>query len=343
MSDGDRRPASNRPGPASREWREQIDPRWTMAAGLMRSMERSGLSRSGVLATFVDVGIQVESAVRNTCQRDADASVVPHVHAGGEGPPIVFVNGWSASGLVWPSAVIAGLERDHLVLRIDNRGTGWSHRMPRPFTIPDMADDVVRVLDERGLERAVVVGLSMGGMVSQELALRHPRRVAHLVLLGTRPPNPAYVPPAADVTARLMSPPPPGLRLSEFMRQRWVGVTGPGFVHEHAEAIKEMVGAIVARPTHRSAVLDQARAIGAWHGGHRLRQLDVPTVVMHGEVDPLIPVVNAMRLAQLIPGARYRELPGVGHLVPYEAPQATLDVVRAAARTGFARATDARR
>lgn len=324
-------------GGAGREWREQIDPRWTMAAGLLRSMEKSGLSRSGVLATTLDVGIQVESAARRIggwCSR-SDTQQLPHVHAGGHGPPIVFVNGWSASGLVWPQAVIEDLERDHTVLRIDNRGTGWSRRMATPFTIRDMADDVVATLDERGHRRAVVVGLSMGGMISQEVALRHPDRVAHLVLLGTRPPNPAYIPPAADVTARMMSPPPAAQSLDEFFLQRWAGVTGPGFPTLHPEAVREMVRAIVARPTERAAVLDQARAIAAWHGAHRLRHLDVPTSILHGDDDPLIPVVNAMRLARLIPEARYHELPGVGHLVPYEAPAATVEVVRAAAAQAF--------
>ena len=78
-----------------------------------------------------------------------------------------------------------------------------------------------------------------------------------------------------------------------------------------------MARSIARRPTPRVAVLDQARAIAAWHGAHRLRRLDVPVTVVHGE-DPLVPVRNGMRLAQLIPGARYVE-PRVGHLVPYEA------------------------
>ena len=81
-----------------------------------------------------------------------------------------------------------------------------------------------------------------------------------------------------------------------------------------------MAPAIARRPTPRFAVLDQARAIAAWHGAHRLRRLTAPTTVVHGAEDPLIPVRNGMRIAQLIPGARYVELPGVGHLVPYEAP-----------------------
>ena len=75
-------------------------------------------------------------------------------------------------------------------------------------------------------------------------------------------------------------------------------------------------------------MLDQARAISAWHGAHRLRRVTVPITVVHGSEDPLIPVHNGMRIAQLVPGARYVELPGVGHLVPYEAPEAVERIVR---------------
>ena len=85
--------------------------------------------------------------------------------------------------------------------------------------------------------------------------------------------------------------------------------------------------AAARRPTPRFAVLDQARAIAAWSRAGRLRRLDVPTTVVHGTEDPLIPVRNGMRLVQLIPAARYVELPGVGHLLPYEAPDAVLDVI----------------
>jgi pimeloyl-ACP methyl ester carboxylesterase len=244
----------------------------------------------------------------------------------------VLVNGWTASGLVWPARLVRTLARSFHVLRIDNRGTGWSRHLRHPFTIGDLADDVRRVIDDRGLDRPVVVGISMGGMITQELALRAPDRVAHAVLLGTRPPAPEHTNPPAFVTARLMSPPQPGQPLGEFMRQRWEAVTGPGFHARQPRAMGEMVRTIVQRPTPRGAVLDQARAIAGWSGAGRLRRLEVPVTVVHGSDDPLIPVRNGMRLAQLIPDARYVELPGVGHLVPHEAPDTVARLVSDIAR-----------
>ncbi len=116
--------------------------------------------------------------------------------------------------------------------------------------------------------------------------------------------------------------------LRRFLREGWATVTGPGFAAAHPERIDEMAAAIARRPTPRFAVLDQARAIAAWAGADRLRRLAVPTTVVHGSDDPLIPVRNGMRIAQLVPGARYVELPHVGHLVPYEAPDAVEEIIR---------------
>jgi pimeloyl-ACP methyl ester carboxylesterase len=166
----------------------------------------------------------------------------------------------------------------------------------------------------------------MGGMIAQELALRSPGHVGRLVLLATRPPTPEYSPPASSVTAQLLGP-AEGQDLAAFLRQHWAAIAGPGFDAAHPELVDDMVRGVVARPTPRFAVLDQARAIAGWHGAGRLRRLAVDTTVVHGSDDPLIPVRNGMRLAQLIPGARYVELEGVGHLVPYEATDRVAELI----------------
>jgi pimeloyl-ACP methyl ester carboxylesterase len=243
----------------------------------------------------------------------------------GDRPVVVLLNGWTASGLVWPRALVEALSRDHDVLRIDNRGTGWSRTAPAPFTLADLADDVAAVLDATGASRATVAGLSMGGMIAQELALRHPARVERLALLGTRPPAPAAITPAPSVLDGVLAAPSPGSSLRQFVAHAWSGIAGAEFAE--AGAFDELVDAVLERPTPRAGVLAQARAIGSWYGAARLRDLDVPTVVVHGSDDRLVPVGNGMRLAQLVPGARYVELPGVGHLVPFEAPDAVAGVL----------------
>ena len=295
------------------------------------SFDVVALMRHPAVVAALDSGIRTEAIARQwrrvwMGRRPGEEATI-HFHEGGAGPAVVLLNGWTASGLVWPRRLVDRLERSHRVVRIDNRGSGWSRHAPRPYTVADLARDSRRIIDDLGLVRPTVVGLSMGGMIAQELALRWPDRVGRLVLLGTRPPNPEDTPGPPALSASLLASPPPGVSLRTFLGERWSTVAAPGFGEAHAELVDEMAEAIARRPTPRFAVLDQARAIAACCGAHRLRQLRVPTTVVHGTEDPLLPVRNGMRLAQLIPGARYVELTDVGHLVPYEAPDAVARLI----------------
>ena len=255
--------------------------RWAAASGI----DVMSLARNPAVAATLEAGIRAEQCARALRNDAACRPTQPiHHHDGGAsgGPAILFLNGWTASGLVWPRDLIVALERDHRVIRIDNRGSGWSRHAPRPYTIGDLAADVRRIIDDLGLGAATVVGLSMGGMIAQQLALHWPDRVGHLVLLATRPPSPEDSLPPAAVTASLLASPPKGVPLRRFLRDGWATVTGPGFAVTHPERIDEMAASIARRPTPRFAVLDQARPIAAWAGAERLRELAVPTTVVHG-------------------------------------------------------------
>ncbi len=165
-------------------------------------------------------------------------------------------------------------------------------------------------------------------MIAQELAIRHPDMVERLVLCGTRPPAPAGFAPARSVLDAMTSRPRSREDIGAFFERTWGAVVGGDFPQRHPEAMRELIERLGERPTPRSGVINQLRAIASWSGVPRLRRITAPTVVLHGADDPLIPVGNGMRLAQLIAGARYVELPGVGHIVPFEAPAALLTAIR---------------
>jgi 3-oxoadipate enol-lactonase len=299
-----------------------------VTAASLSAVER--FSASSWYGPAIEGGIVLEASVRSVLAARpftrASRSQSANWHEGGNGPLLVLLNGWTASGLAWPRALVHVLERSHRVIRIDNRGTGWSREMPSPFRIADLADDAAAVIKGLGSESATVVGLSMGGMIAQELALRHPSRVARLIILASRPPAPRHIAMDVHLAARLMGrlPPEP---LPDVLRRIWGECCGPGFAAEHPEALDEMVEQILIRPTPRVFLMAQARAIAGWAGAERLKSLAVPTTIVHGEEDRLMPVGNGIRLAQLIPGARYVELGGVGHLVPLEAPVMIEDLV----------------
>jgi 3-oxoadipate enol-lactonase len=262
---------------------------------------------------------------------DAGREPVVFWHEAGVGPPLLLLNGWTASGLIWPRDWRCRLERRFRVVRVDNRGTGWSRTAPAPFTIADMARDAADVLATLGLDRATVAGFSMGGMVAQELAIRRPDLVERLVLVATRPPAPAHVSPAPDVLERqlgnLLESPDPAEPLEEFYRRRWLPHCSAEFLARRPECFEELLSQIIERPPPRRAVVNQVRAIAAWSGAHRLRGLRMPTTIAHGDADQLMPVGNGRRLSRLIAGARYVELPGVGHLVPLECPDILAEVI----------------
>jgi pimeloyl-ACP methyl ester carboxylesterase len=248
-------------------------------------------------------------------------------HESGRGPALLLLNGFTASGLVWPERWLHRLEDRYRVIRVDNRGTGWSRSAPAPFTIANMADDARDVLKACEVDRAVVLGLSMGGMIAQELAIRHADIVDKLVLVATRPPTPAQIAPGLDASLHLLKQPPSTVQLHDFLTDTWARMAGERFASDHTDAIAEIVEQIIRRVTPRSGVMSQVRAMYAWHGAHRLHRITVDTTVVHGDRDPLVPVGNGMRLARLIPGTTYLELSGVGHLVAHENGDALLQLL----------------
>ena len=269
---------------------------------------------------------RIESPAR-LAERERERVAV-NWHEGGAGPVLVLLNGWTASGLVWPTSWIAALEQQFRVIRIDNRGTGWSRSAPAPYTITTLANDVAAVLRACGAHEATVLGVSMGGMIAQELALRHPDHVSRLILVATAPPVPAQIAPDPTPYLASLARPRSGQQLEAYMRTLWSGYAAPGFAEAHPEVFVDIASQIVRRVTPRQRVFDQIRAVRSWHGPGRVRSIEAPTTIVHGDRDPLMPVGNGMRLSRLIPKAEYVELAGVGHLPAYEAGNHLLEVLK---------------
>jgi 3-oxoadipate enol-lactonase len=244
----------------------------------------------------------------------------------GSGSPVVVLNGWSASGLIWPDEWVDDLAKDHRLLRVCNRGTGWSDPVDQPFTIGDMVADAVAVLDAEGVDRAHIFGLSMGGMIAQQFALEHRDRVDRLVLAATAPPPPDFVFADPAVFSKLFTPPEGATDIHEMAGAIWKSIVGPGFEERGADVLHRLVERGIERPTSLDVIMLQMQAITTRSGSPA--GITSPTLIFHGADDPLLPVVNGRRLAELIPDSRYIELPGVGHLVPWEEPQRAAEAMR---------------
>ncbi len=237
----------------------------------------------------------------------------------GQGEPLLMVMGMSGHSLHWGEPFLAALERDFELILYDHRGAGRSAANEEPFTIAHLADDALALLDALEIERAHVLGISMGGMVAQELVLSAPDRVLTLTLgatycggEGSRFTDDAVVQQLAMVMLSGDA--------DAIVRTGWGYNVSADFAA--AEANFDAFVGVAAQ--HRMALpmtLLQVQAIIGHDTSERLAQVTAPTLVVHGSADQMLVAANGEIVAGLIPGARLELLDGVGHLFFWEQPE----------------------
>ncbi len=207
-------------------------------------------------------------------------------------------------------------ERFH-ALALDYRDVGDSDAAHEQYTIREVAEDVHGLARELGIERASLVGISMGGFIALELALAQPEFVDRLILVVTSAGGATHVSTSPEVMRALM-PGDEEVESGEGARRVCSLVAGPGFAERHPGAIEEFVEIAQHTPMHVDAYLRQLTACRAHDVDARLGEITAPTLVLHGDADPLVPVENGRHLAAGIPGARLIEYEGVGHIPEVE-------------------------
>jgi pimeloyl-ACP methyl ester carboxylesterase len=249
----------------------------------------------------------------------------------GSGEPLLTIQGMSATHLAWGKPFSSLLEESFDCIAFDNRGMGRSTPIAEPFTTADLAGDALGILDALEVERAHVLGISMGGMVAQELALARPERVRSLTLGGTYCGGPrSQLMDPADFQG-LVEAMASGDR-ERVRREMWDLNLSPGFRAEESgyAAFTEMAGAL---PAPRETIGLQVQAIMTHDTSARLPSLEPPTLVIHGTEDRLLGVANGRLIASLIPGAQLEILDGVGHMFWWEQPERSATLIREHALT----------
>ncbi len=249
---------------------------------------------------------------------------------GTTGPVVLFIAGLGMRGEQWTPLARTLLSRGFRAIHFDNRDIGRSSRVDGGnYSLEDMATDTLAVLDHAGIEKAHVIGISMGGMISQELLLRQPERFSRAVLMATWAGGPTMVVPDAQIVEMLVPrmDPKDGVAVEAHLRKLYAAITAPGFAEKNGHLIDMVVAFGLEQMVTADAMVRQLRAVGRFSSWDRLPELNIPMLVVHGEADPLIPFENGANLARRIPGARLRALPNVGHLVPLEAPLETFGAI----------------
>ena len=264
--------------------------------------------------------------------------------------PLLLIMGLGGQLLLWEEEFCAELvERSHFVIRYDNRDVGLSTKLEdagepnflevmqaaaagRPletaYTLDEMADDAAGLLDALELDSAHVVGASMGGMIAQTLVLRHPDRVRSLTSIMSNTGNPDLTLPTPEALGALTQP-----RVEEregaieqmISLQRIIG--GPGFPFD-VERIRRLAARSYDRSFYPVGIARQFAAVMA--SGNRapsLASVEAPTLVVHGDADPLIPLEGGRDTAQAIPGAELLVIEGLGHELPPQVWPRIIDAI----------------
>lgn len=274
-------------------------------------------------------------------------------------PVILLIMGLGVPLTRWNREICEGLvARGYRVIRFDNRDCGLSTHLdgaPTPkigstlnasgprsiaYTLDEMAEDCVLLLDALGIDAAHIVGISMGGAIAQIVAAEHPERTLSLVCIMSSSGNPDLPPPTEAAAIALFSPIPKDSSRSSIVAdglRRYCAVASPGYPTD-AEWIRNLLEGEYERGFYPQGVARQLAAVIA-NGDRRnlLTEIRIPALVIHGSADPLVPVECGMDIHRFLPDAELMVIDGMGHDLPL---QLTERIVEGIARTAMRASCD---
>ncbi|HEY5287919.1 MAG TPA: alpha/beta hydrolase [Solirubrobacteraceae bacterium] len=243
----------------------------------------------------------------------------------GDGPPLLLIMGMSGTKHHWGESLLELLRRDFDTIVYDHRDAGDSTRTGRGFTIVDLAGDAAGLLAALNIDSAHVMGISMGGMIAQELVLADPDRVRSLTLGCTYCGGEGSMLASEGVMRKLAEGMSSGER-KVAIRASWEVNVSPAFAaNEAAWARFLATGMSYGLPVE--VIMRQMQAIAGHDTSARLPCVEVPTQVVHGTLDQLLPVHNGHMIAELIPGSRLEIYEDVGHMFFLEQPERTAQLL----------------
>jgi pimeloyl-ACP methyl ester carboxylesterase len=240
----------------------------------------------------------------------------------GEGDPLVMIPGLGSTCRLW-DPIVPELSRLFTLVMPDNRDVGKSKGKRAPRSLSDMAADLIELFDLLQLDRPHVMGISLGGVIAQCVAVEHPSRVNKLVLLSSAHRFGPYLRDISYLLGNCLYRMP----YARFQRTIELLGTAPAYYDEHIEEVEQKIE--TARKAHasRKAVVRQLKCLAVSEVQEAHYRIDAPTLIVSGEYDALIPNCYAERMAAAIPGSEFHVLPDCGHNPISEMPAAVMPLI----------------
>ncbi len=232
----------------------------------------------------------------------------------GEGFPLAMIEGWGYSRWMWFKQ-LRTLPIKYSCIVFDNRGVGMSDKPDEPYTIEMFADDLKELLDSIEVERAHVLGVSMGGFIAQQFALKYPDMVAGIVLVSTHFGGEKALPTPKETMDAILSIREEDVGVEEALRRKMSYAFNPEYMEEHPEEINQIIAWRIEEAQPRYAWLRQAEAVRSFSLGEAVSRIKAPTLIVAGTKDRVVPYRNAELLAETIPNSRLVLFEGGSHLL----------------------------
>lgn len=237
----------------------------------------------------------------------------------GEGEPLLMIQGLGYSSRFWFKQTPTLSEHFKLIV-FDNRDVGRSEKVEEKYSIGDMAKDTISLLDHLEIEKTHVIGVSMGGLIAQQLTINNPNRVKKLILLDTHPGGPEYLEATEDLWEEVTDV--EGLSLEEIYRKGIRYAVTDSFFENRKDMVKKLVNMRKERPQPPQAFQRQFSAASQFDVRKKLSEIKRPTLIIHGEEDQIVPLRFGKELKEKIPDSKIRTIENAGHLAFIEKPEA---------------------
>jgi proline-specific peptidase len=241
-----------------------------------------------------------------------DVDLYYEIHGPSGAPPIVFIGGWASYLWVWFRQIPAFKYRFRCIV-FDNRGAGRSSKPDNQYTMEMFADDVVGLMEALHIESAHILGISMGGMIAQQIAISYPEKVRSLIIVSSNFGGPNAVPMPDKTMALLIAVPTETISKEQAREMRFRATFSSQFIKENRSVLEQIEKWMDEYPTPLYAQVHQSSAVAAFEAENELKQISIPTLILQGDSDIAMLPKNAELLANRISTSRLVLIEGGSH------------------------------